>query len=450
VAFTERNYLGYHLEITPANRAAYRQRTSVARQAAGRSDRASCFPVVRAWVDGWDDGHLFLQEPLALDTAETRRRMATVPRRPVPDLAAMPQAGPRGGDQLTGVWYDRGLKVAVLPTRSGAGWEAIVVTSDTSTWEPGMVRAEITSRRGGGFEVLMRERNHAVRRFAATLHRGVLLRMPPHMWGREVRGSGAEAGGLDPVDPRAPTMRRVGSAVVLAMPSHDPRFAAPLRALLAEWHGPILEAAPFVVDLRGNEGGSGATAAPVLAYARVDSLRPRVFPKWRPTVIASAEHLAWARSFVREGQAPTPLIGRLIERMAAAPGTIVRYIDDADLPPEAGWPEAAGGPDRIVVLTDRGVVSAGESFVAQLLQSPKVSTWGEPTGGVLDYQMTRLVGVGAAPFRMILGYPTIGNHPELPSDGIRGKGFIPMHPHPADGVELIQRAIAGGTEGASR
>ncbi len=444
VAFTERNYLGYHIEITPATRAAYRERTSAARRTVRASDLTGCFPAIRAWVDAWEDGHLFLQEPLALDTAETRRRMASVPRRPVPDVAAMAHTGSQEGDGLSGLWYDRGLKVTILPMRGRVGWEAIVVTSDTVTWEPGMVRAEITRRAGGGYEVLMRERNHAVRRFAATLHREMLLRMPPHMWGREVPGSGYEAGGLDPLDPRAPTIRSLGTAVVLAMPSHDPRFAAPLRALLAEWHERIITAQPFIVDLRGNEGGSGATGTPVLAYARGDSLSPRVFPAWRPTVVASADHLAWARSFVREGQAPTPVIGRLIERMAASPGRIVRYIDDADLQPEADWPAAAGGPARVVVLTDRGVVSAGETFVAQLLRSPKVTTWGEATGGVLDYQMTRLVGIGVAPFRVVLGYPTIGNHPELPTGGIRHKGFVPTHPYPAAGPDLLGAVLAGG------
>lgn len=444
VAFTERNYLGYHLEVTPATRAAYRQRTHAARRAATAADRTGCFLAVRGWVEEWEDGHLFLQEPLALDSAETRRRMASVPRRPVPDVAAMSHTGPHEGAGITGIWYDRGLKVAILPAHGGTGWEAVVVVADTATWEPGMVRAEFTPRAGGGYDVLMRERNHAERRFTGTMHREVLLRMPPHMWGREVPASGYEAGGLDLHDPRAPTIRKVGSAVVLAMPSHDPRFTAPLRALLAEWHERIIAAQPFVIDLRGNEGGSGATGAPVLAYARADSLKPRIFPKWRPTVIASAEHLAWARSFVREGQAPTPVIGRLIERMAASPGEVVRYIDDADLQPEAEWPAAADGPARVVVLTDRGVVSAGETFVAELLRSPKVTTWGEPTGGVLDYQMTRLVGIGAAPYRMILGYPTIGNHPELPAGGIRHKGLAPTHPYPANGPEVLGAAIQGG------
>jgi hypothetical protein len=444
VAFTERNYLGYHLEVTPATRVAYRARTAVARAAATDAAQGGCFVTIRAWVDAWEDGHLFLQEPLNLDTIETGRRIATVPRRAVPDSVTVARFETRGRDDLTGHWHDRGLRVVIMPGAGEARWEAIVTQADTAGWEPGMVRAEFTARPGGGYDVLMRERNHAVRRFIGTLHRGVLLRMPPHMWGRSDRVPELEQGGVDAVDPRRPTIRAIDATVVIAMPSHDPRFAAPLRALLAEWHDRIVATEPLVLDLRGNEGGSGATGTPLLAYARGDSLLPRVFPVWRPTVVASADHLAWARSFVRDGQAPTPVVGRLIERMAASPGAIVRYIDDADLPPEADWPESAGGPARVMVLTDRGVVSAGETFVAQLRRSPKVTTWGEPTGGVLDYQMTRLVGIGVAPFRVVLGYPTIGNHPELPDGGIRRTGFAPTRPHPAGGGELIRAAIRAG------
>lgn len=447
VAFSERNYLGYRLEVTPETRPAYRARTDAAARAATTGDQATCFPVIRGWVDGWQDGHLFLQEPLGLDTAETWRRMATVPRRPVPDPAMMATLAMQEEGGLTGHWHDRSLRVAIVPVLQGGGrrWEAIVVDADTSTWEPGMVRAEFTARADGGYEVVMRERNHAVRRFTGTLHRGVLLRMPPHMWGRSDLVPRLERGGVDATDPRAPTIRALGTSVILAMPSHDPRFAPVLRQLLQAWHERIVAAAPLVIDLRGNEGGSSSTSAPILAYVRGDSMLARPFPEWRPTVIASPEHLTWARSFVREGQPPTPLIGRLIDRMAAAPGAIVRYIDDPDLPPEAAWPAAASGPSRVVVLTDGGVVSAGESFVAQLLRSPKVTTWGEATGGVLDYQMTRLVGIGVAPFRVILGYPTIGNHPELPDGGIRRRGFAPMRQHPADGPDLLTAAIRGGS-----
>lgn len=58
--------------------------------------------------------------------------------------------------------------------------------------------------------------------------------------------------------------------------------------------------------------------------------------------------------------------------------------------------------------------------------------------------MTRLVGIGTPPFRVILGYPTIGNHPELPDGGIRGRGFAPMRALDAAGDALLEAAIAGG------
>jgi C-terminal processing protease CtpA/Prc len=116
--------------------------------------------------------------------------------------------------------------------------------------------------------------------------------------------------------------------------------------------------------------------------------------------------------------------------MLAHPGALVPLEDSIDraadrrdaAAPNEGM-SAAG--QRVAVLIDGGTVSAAEAFLEQARRSTRVTTFGAPTAGALDYQSVNIVRIGDTARRWYLGYPTITARADLPRGGMRGKGIAP-------------------------
>src|SRR5690606_2951358 len=179
-AFIGRNYVALRMDTTAGGPVDALRRRAL--PDGGRPlDATGCYLALRDWVEGFRDGHLFLLESTRMDSAETARRAAAA-RRVSLDEGELRRrlAGAGSRDPLEGIWYDRGLRVGVVPDPEGPGgaFLAVVLVPDTAGWEPGTVRARFTRRPDGGYDAELAERNHARRHFVARLHRGVLLRMP--------------------------------------------------------------------------------------------------------------------------------------------------------------------------------------------------------------------------------------------------------------------------------
>jgi len=113
-----------------------------------------------------------------------------------------------------------------------------------------------------------------------------------------------------------------------------------------------------------------------------------------------------------------------VARMEARPGQLVP-LEEAPIaaPPRD---EHIEGNWRVVVLIDRGTVSAAEVLVLRALRSTRAVVVGLPTAGALDYQSVNIVSLGTGDRRWALGYPTITAHADLPRRGMRGRGIQPQ------------------------
>jgi C-terminal processing protease CtpA/Prc len=111
--------------------------------------------------------------------------------------------------------------------------------------------------------------------------------------------------------------------------------------------------------------------------------------------------------------------------MEAAPGTLVPLFDPGTPPKDDGLPPAILGPRRVGVVIDRGTVSAAEVIALYARMSKRVTIYGEPTAGALDYQSISIVPIAPDERRWYLGYPTVTRNETLPVGGMRGKGIAP-------------------------
>lgn len=445
------DYAGYTLELRDERLTAFAAMKRAAQQRAATTLGDDCYFVLRDFVAWFDDPHLFVFQSTRLDSAEVRRRVGGQRRMGVTEESARAYFARRGArlDPIEGIWYDRKLRVAVVPdsgTDAGSGrFVAVIVESDTSTWDVGSVRARFTRGADGSYDGEVFEANHARVRRQAQVHRRVLLRLSPGMWGKAFPTSAADSGTLDPFDPHRPVVYRRNGTLVFAIPSHN-GYKRALDSLVMRYRDEMRRAEKLIIDLRGNEGGGSGMTNDLEPYVSLREQLPSPFPTDRPMMLSSDDQIAYARRAF--GPDTSAFVRQLVERMRAHPGELVALNDPADTVKRVDGREwvVASGPRRVGVLVDRGTVSASEVFVLSALRSPRATVFGEATAGALDYQSTSIVAWSPNEKRWALGYGTITRGPGLPAGGMRGKGIAPQVPLDLnridDPVGVVDRALS--------
>lgn len=322
------------------------------------------------------------------------------------------------------------------------GFWAVVVSTTNAAWNPGELKARLTRRPDGRFDVVYRMGDHSTRHQTAWLSRGTLLQMYGGIaWGKRAPLSASERGALDARDPLAPTIRTVGHAVVVTVPSHDGAYRSVLDSLVATNHQRLLGAEPLIIDRRGDAGGGSRTTASLMPFIYATPERNPPGAEGEPVVLASPENLAYFSRWKSADHTPQWLID-LLARMGQHYGEIVDFQDSPDT--TEGWAPDTNyaTPRHVAVLTDRGVASAGEAFLLFALHSPRVTTFGEPTWGMIDYQNVSVVPLGCPGSGMLLGYPTIASSRHLPKGGLNATGIVPDVPLDLARGDVITEVIA--------
>lgn len=419
------NYAGHRLEVRGARERELRRLVATLQQAATGAEGEACRALLQRLVDWYDDPHLFLFQSTRLDTAETTRRRASLPRHPVREAAVLAGLARRPeADPIEGIWYDGGRRMAVIPAGVPDRFLAVITASDTVTLPVGTIVARITRTAPDDYRVA-RLANSLVETVArGTLHReGTLLRLSPGMWGKAAPVPTAVAGFLDPRDVHRPTLRARDGLVIIAMPSHDPR-QRPVLDSLVRANGELLRGAEaLLVDLRGNEGGGSRTTDALMPYLVDSAPRPPEHVFADALMLSSPDQIAYARRAF--GPDTVAAVRRLVAALTARPGELVPLLDPAAPRPPQEEVVPIYGPRHVAVLIDRGTVSAAEVTVREAQRSRRAVVLGEPTAGALDYQNTSIVPILDGERRWYLGYPTITAHADLPTGGIRGRGIPP-------------------------
>ncbi len=423
----EQNYGGFRLEVKGTKLKRFESAYAALMVRAERTLGAECYFVLKDLIAWFDDPHLFLYETVRLDTAETTRRARSVATLAMDEAAvrAYYVSHARGLDPLEGIWYDGPLRFAVVPDPDGSKGKfvAVLLNSDSTIWHPGAIRARFVRRGAGRYDVELWERNFALHHREAVIHKNVLLRLSPGMWGKEFPVAPSDRGLLDPLDAHRPTLIVRNGSVIVSIPSHDGPNKAVLDSLVRLHEHDLMNAERLIVDLRGNEGGGSGMSASLMPYIASAHQRPSLLKQDEAMILSSDDQISYARSSF--GPETSGFVKSLIARMQAHPGEFVQLADPSDPPDPPAKDSVIIGPKRVGVLIDRGTVSASEVLVLEALRSERVTVFGEPTAGALDYQSTSIVRISPNERRWFLGYPTITRSLALPSGGMRGRGIAP-------------------------
>lgn len=159
----------------------------------------------------------------------------------------------------------------------------------------------------------------------------------------------------------------------LRLGSFDEAYTDELNAFY-DSVGTAIESRPYlIIDIRNNGGGNDGSYFNLVPYAYTRPLQVDPADVWvSPDNIRAYEALG---DPARQG-----LIGRM---KAAAPFTFIPYGEGSD----NTWSMdgATRFPRRIALLYDNGTASAGEGMITYMLQSDKVITIGENSGGYIGY-----------------------------------------------------------------
>ncbi|HEY0751607.1 MAG TPA: S41 family peptidase [Chitinophagaceae bacterium] len=159
----------------------------------------------------------------------------------------------------------------------------------------------------------------------------------------------------------------------LQLQSFDYRLTNELDSFYTSINDAIKSKPYLVIDLRNNGGGSEGSYLKLLPYAYT-----------KPLSIDSAVVWVSPENIKRYEESGRPNDSVLIKRMKAAkPYSFISQAEDAIY----SWAldSSTVYPKKIALLYNRGTASSAEGMILYYMQSDKVTTMGEPSGGFMGY-----------------------------------------------------------------
>lgn len=448
-AKVEANYLGYKLDADA--RARYERAKAGYRSQAEATAPQNCYRVLQDLVATFRDGHLFVGEYPPLSDADKERLAHSAPTldRGEKRVRSILDARRSRLDPIEGIWFAAdGSRIGVIPAPGGGANEFVAVTLETKTpgWRVGMVKAFFTRVEDGSYDATLFNDDHVPvhpavyfrnARTGVTVQNGLRLHVPPYTWGKEYPLPERLRRMLDPENPRAPLFfMHDAKTAVFVVPSHLPDHRAKLDALIAANREKILAADTLIIDVRSDEGGSTLMTEGLEAFYRGETNTAE--ERGDPSVaLSSPDSIRIFEQMSADGWPPK----EFVDRLKAHPGEIVPLYaggrpDSAEATPSTAPTPIPAKPKNVAIVIDGAVVSAGEAFVMRARNAPKVTLFGQNTGGVIDYQSVAMTRFGCRPLGYVVGYPRFAASPELPKGGVNATGIPPDVEIP-DGVDPI-------------
>ena len=248
-----------------------------------------------------------------------------------------------------------------------------------------------------------------LRRYVDTFHDGHLAVIESN------RATSKEAA-TDQARP-SPRFDKVSARiVVLTLPSFGDPTA--VTQLVERHRLEIRRSEHFIVDVRGNSGGSDAAYTPLMKYVYSGP-----YEVVGTEVLATDDNAAaWRRILPQIPQELTSTrrqINDAIDRMLRArAGAWVELAPDRTVTMDEILPL----PRRVSVFFDDRCASSCEQFLLAARQSRKVTTYGQTSAGVLDYANVRFVQLPSK--TRALAWATTRSR-RLPDDPVDGVGIAP-------------------------
>jgi hypothetical protein len=416
----EANYIALAQMQGTERETTYQERVAAFRQKVEDVHCLDCTAFLQEFLEFFDDGHLFVIERPSYteeDLMAFREKMLGNRKSPA-DLqkeltrqTAQPDPHP-----AIGHWTDGKQEYILLP--EGDYLNAYILIPAADSIPDGTLKASFKAK---GIELsgTYYAQDYSPRHLTGNIYKkGTVLNLLGGIYWRRLDGPPSrEKNTAHPGDPKLPTITKLDDQNTLfVIPSFSADYQGFIQIVLDNLDL-LRNTTNLIFDIRGNTGGNAIYMAFLDAYAT----RPK--PASQGLVLASE---ATGRYFRQFAERSPEVYGPVAERIEAHMGEIV----DGPLYPERVFDPFESRIENVAILAGPACMSAAESFILHSQRaSSKVTAFGQPTGGVIDYTSVHMLKLkSSGDQNLLFGYPTSTLHKEIPENGYNQTGIIPDVP----------------------
>jgi hypothetical protein len=239
--------------------------------------------------------------------------------------------------------------------------------------------------------------------------------------------------------------------ILLTLRSFGFENREPLIALLKQNHAALANRPNWIIDVRGNGGGSDSAYEPVLAWLLPDET-VSVGQMWLATSANLEGHRHFCAIFAPgDTECEKDLNDAIVRTRNAPTGSLVPQDDSGGISFDRQKPLEPQRPSRVAILIDGSCASSCEEFLLAARQSFNVKLIGRRTFGSLDFSNLRPYALPSG--QRLLWYATSRSLriPDQPVDlaGIPPDIYLPLakgdHVAEEEEVGRVQRWLEGGS-----
>lgn len=415
----ERNYIGLAQLKIENQDSRYEKRKEEFKERIAATDCGECTKHLQEFLSYFQDGHLFafelpkypvseidsIRRIIKEDIIETKTILRTLE-------FERDMVEKNGLDGIIGQWTDGKSEFAII--KDEGYYKAYVLKSSLQTVEPGELKAQFKST-SNGFEGTYYAYDYAPRYVEGDLYKeGTLLVFTgANYWGKIGDTSIGEINMINKEDVRLPVIQKLDeNNTLFSIPSFM-ADAQKFNQIIIENLELFKNTTNLIIDIRGNVGGNA------IYFSFLDAYTTQPMKSTQGLVLASEATKAYYERLAKNSpEVYSPVIKRIDENMG-------QIIDGPEYPVREFQPFESK-IKNVAILTDKGCMSAAESFIIHSKRaSTKVTTFGKPTNGVIDYTSVNTLKLNSGDQNIYFGYPTSTLHKDIVKNGFNKTGIIP-------------------------
>lgn len=331
-------------------------------------------------------------------------------------------------DNILGYWTDGKSKFITI--KNNDVYEAYILETNVKSVEKGELKAIIRPT----------EKGYALRYYSykytpvyvrGSLYKDYNVFTAGHVYWKRVNES-FHINMDDAIDLKKPSLKIINpKTTLITIPSFNYDFKS-FNDFVSRNEQYIKDSRHLIIDIRGNRGGNGIYFPLIELFATQDMSGSQGL------VLASQDNMEY---FERKMKYSRRIYKPVVKNIQNNMGEIV----DGPEYPNKNYKIRDNLIQNVAILTDKACASAAESFILHAKRSSdKVTTFGSPTAGMIDYTSVNSVLLDSGNQNILLIYPTSTLHKYIPEKGFNKTGIVPdmeIKNNVVDKVEFIYNAL---------
>ncbi|MCS4303409.1 S41 family peptidase [Chryseobacterium sp. BIGb0232] len=379
-----------------------------------KNDEA-CLDVLKSYTGFFKDRHIWVL-PNQVSQAVPKPEINTKPldinlKKFIKDIQ-------KQKDEFEGIWKNDDYEIGVKKINDKE-YVGFIIKADPKYWKPNEIKFRLFS--DGSYEYYSQD--HSIQKGKYKMYDNTLLsfneikinfvkQLPhPALSATEIESKISEINGtyIKKISPKT---------VMIRLQYFSYSFVDKIEKLLKDNKKTLEEAEFWIIDVRGNGGGTDNAYRNILPYIMTNSIRKLgVEYLASPTLIQTSEN--YLKGIMKDSIKNKEEIINLKTRIAQLknrPGEYVNH-NQSKVAVDSVFP-AAKSPVQIVILADNHTGSAAENFLLSAKQSKKVKIMGTPSSGVLDYANAMFFDYGCNDYKLLMPTYRSFRLPDYPIDNI--------------------------------